>query len=275
MLNIVPGFGHEIGDHLVGHPGVDKVSFTGSGPTAKRMLKTGADSLKRFTFELGGKAPHILFADADLDQALNSATASAWTNCGQSCALGSRVLVERPVYDRVVEMFRARAATVRVGMPMGGSRLRNWADRNPALELRGTQYTHDPRILGRFRKFVALNSALEVDLTGQINSEVAGGRYVGAVGGIIDFLRAAGFSEGGQPIVALPSTARQASRIVPRLTGPVTVPRAESCVIVTEHGIADLRGLSLRQRAAKMIAIAHPGHREMLERAAQAQQALF
>ncbi|RDD70041.1 aldehyde dehydrogenase [Paracoccus versutus] len=118
VLNIVPGHGHEIGDHLVGHPGVDKVSFTGSGATAKRMLKTGADSLKRFTFELGGKAPHIIFADADLEQALNSATSSAWTNCGQSCALGSRVLVERPVYDRVAEMFRQRAATVRVGMPM-------------------------------------------------------------------------------------------------------------------------------------------------------------
>lgn len=118
VLNIIPGYGREIGDHLVGHPGVDKVSFTGSGTTAKHMLKTGADSLKRFTFELGGKAPHIIFADADLEQALNSATSSAWTNCGQSCALGSRVLVERPIYDRVAEMFRARAATVRIGMPM-------------------------------------------------------------------------------------------------------------------------------------------------------------
>lgn len=118
VLNIIPGYGREIGDHLVGHPGVDKVSFTGSGTTAKHMLKIGADSLKRFTFELGGKAPHIIFADADLEQALNSATSSAWTNCGQSCALGSRVLVERPIYDRVAEMFRARAATVRIGMPM-------------------------------------------------------------------------------------------------------------------------------------------------------------
>jgi len=102
----------------VAHPGVDKISFTGAGATAKQMLRTGADTLKRFTFELGGKAPHIIFADADLEQALNSATSSAWTNCGQSCALGARVLVERPVYDRVVEMFRARAATVKVGMPL-------------------------------------------------------------------------------------------------------------------------------------------------------------
>src|SRR3546814_5454690 len=68
--------------------------------------------------DLGGKAPHIIFADADLDQAINAATGSAWALCGQSCALGSRVLVERPVYDRVVEAFRERAGRVRVGMPL-------------------------------------------------------------------------------------------------------------------------------------------------------------
>src|SRR3546814_8249464 len=67
--------------------------------------------------DLGGKAPHIIFADDDLDQAINAATGSAWALCGQSCALGSRVLVERPVYDRVVEAFRERAGRVRVGMP--------------------------------------------------------------------------------------------------------------------------------------------------------------
>jgi aldehyde dehydrogenase (NAD+) len=81
------------------------------------MLRDGADTLKRFTFELGGKAPHIIFADADFDNAINAATTSAWRLTGQSCALGSRVLVERPIYDRVVEAFRQRAKTVRIGMP--------------------------------------------------------------------------------------------------------------------------------------------------------------
>lgn len=118
VVNVVPGYGHEAGAALVAHPGVDKITFTGEGKTAKDILRTGADSLKRFSFELGGKAPHIIFADADLEQALNAATGSAWTLCGQSCALGSRVLVERPVYDRVVEAFAQRAATVRVGMPL-------------------------------------------------------------------------------------------------------------------------------------------------------------
>lgn len=119
VVNVVPGYGRDgAGEFLVAHPGVDKISFTGEGATAREILKTGADTLKRFTFELGGKAPHILFADADLDQALNAATGSAWALCGQSCALGSRVLVERPIYQKVAEEFASRAAKVRVGMPL-------------------------------------------------------------------------------------------------------------------------------------------------------------
>ncbi|MEE4453028.1 aldehyde dehydrogenase [Novosphingobium resinovorum] len=118
VVNIVPGDGPVAGAHLVAHPGVDKIAFTGEGETAKTIIRNGAETLKRFSFELGGKAPHIIFADADVDQALNAATGSVWTLCGQSCALGSRVLVERPIYDHVVEEFRKRAARVRVGMPL-------------------------------------------------------------------------------------------------------------------------------------------------------------
>ena len=118
VVNIVPGDGPVAGAHLVAHQGVDKIAFTGEGATAKTILKTGADTLKRFSFELGGKAPHIIFADADIEQALNAATGSAWALCGQSCALGSRILVERQVYDHVVEEFQRRAARVKVGMPL-------------------------------------------------------------------------------------------------------------------------------------------------------------
>ncbi|RKJ95076.1 aldehyde dehydrogenase [Alicycliphilus denitrificans] len=122
VFNVVPGHGRTAGQRLVEHPDVNKVSFTGSTATARRMVRDGADNLKRFTFELGGKAPHILFADADIDNAINAATASAWRLTGQSCALGSRVLVERSIYDRVVESFRERARAVRVGLP--------WVDSN-------------------------------------------------------------------------------------------------------------------------------------------------
>jgi acyl-CoA reductase-like NAD-dependent aldehyde dehydrogenase len=117
VFNVVPGLGKTAGARLVAHPDVNKLSFTGSTATAKQMIRDGAGNLKRFTFELGGKAPHIIFSDADFDQAINAATASSWRFCGQSCALGSRVLVHRPLYERAVEAFRARAHRVRVGMP--------------------------------------------------------------------------------------------------------------------------------------------------------------
>ncbi len=118
VVNVVPGDGPTAGAHLVASPEVDKIAFTGEGATAKAILRNGADTLKRFGFELGGKAPHLIFADADLEQALNAATGSAWALAGQSCALGSRVLVERSVYDFVVEEFEKRAKRVRVGMPL-------------------------------------------------------------------------------------------------------------------------------------------------------------
>lgn len=119
VVNIVPGYGRDgAGKYLVKHPGVDKVAFTGEGATAKEIVRAGSETMKRFTFELGGKSPHIIFADADVEQALNAATNSAWTLCGQSCALGSRVLVQRPVYDQVVEEFSRRAGRVRVGPPL-------------------------------------------------------------------------------------------------------------------------------------------------------------
>lgn len=117
VVNVVPGLGTVAGAALVEHADVAKISFTGEGQTARTILGAGRENLKKFSFELGGKAPHIIFADADLEPAINAATNSAWTLCGQSCALGSRVLVERSIYDTVVEKFVARAADVRVGIP--------------------------------------------------------------------------------------------------------------------------------------------------------------
>lgn len=117
VINVVPGYGSTAGASLVAHEGVDKISFTGEGGTARRILNNGASNFKRFTFELGGKAPHIVFADCDFEHAMNAATSSAWALCGQSCALGSRILVQRPVYERAVEAFRRQAARVRVGLP--------------------------------------------------------------------------------------------------------------------------------------------------------------
>ncbi|HEY0201156.1 MAG TPA: acetyl-CoA hydrolase/transferase C-terminal domain-containing protein [Burkholderiaceae bacterium] len=154
------------------------------------------------------------------------------------------------------------------GILMGGDTLRRWAHRNPQLELRSTDYTHDPEVLAASHRLVAINAAIEVDLTGQINAEVAAGCYVGAVGGAVDFLRGAARSRGGLPIVALPATAKGKTRIVARLSGPVSTPRSDASLIVTEHGVADLRGQPLSRRVRLLIDIAAPEHREDLERQA-------
>lgn len=184
------------------------------------------------------------------------------------------------VGDGVVELVEAGVLTnarktvdpgVGVGaILMGSERLRRWAHRNPALQMRETAYTHDAEVLAASHRFTAINSAIEVDLTGQINSEVAAGVYVGAVGGAVDFLRGAARSPGGLPIVALPSTAKGRSRIVAELSGPVSTARSDAGLIVTEHGIADLRGRTLSARVRRMIDIAAPEHRDDLARQAHA-----
>lgn len=154
------------------------------------------------------------------------------------------------------------------GALLGSRALFDFANDNPDILLAETDVTHGEASLAQQRRLCSINSAIEVDLTGQVNSEVSGGRYIGAIGGQVDFVRAATRSEGGASIIALPSSARggQVSRIVTKLSGPVTTPRSDVDHVVTEWGIASLRGLSLRQRARAMVGIAHPEHREEILR---------
>lgn len=136
------------------------------------------------------------------------------------------------------------------GALMGTPRLFAWARDNPSLRLCSSDLTHGAASLARIERFVAINSAVEVDFTGQVNGEVARGSYVGAVGGALDFVRAANQSTGGVSLTVLP-----ASRIVERLCGPVSVPRSETGLVVTEHGVADLRGCTLTERERRLRAI--------------------
>lgn len=153
------------------------------------------------------------------------------------------------------------------GVIIGGPALLDHVRRDPAIEIRPTAHTHSTAIIARLSRFFAINSAVEVDLTGQINAEFAGGRRVGGTGGQIDVTRGAHCSSGGRAIVALPSTARGGSvtRIVPRASS-VTVARADTDTIVTEWGVAELAGCSLDERARRMIEIAAPPFREELSR---------
>jgi len=157
-------------------------------------------------------------------------------------------------------------------MLMGTRRLYRFADRNPSIHIRATSYTHDALVLGNFRRFVAINGALEVDLTGQVNAETAAGRHVGLVGGQMDFVRAANRAPDGRSIIALQSTNRDRtrSRIVARLVdGVVSTPRAEADLVVTEHGIAELRGRTLAERARALIAVSDPSFRSELVKASE------
>ena len=183
---------------------------------------------------------------------------------------GVMALIEAGVVDNRHKEIDAGVTVVL--MLMGSRRLYAWADRNSKLVLRSPRYTHDALVLGNFRRFIAINGALEVDLTGQVNAETAGGRHVGLVGGQMDFVRAANRAPEGRSIIALPATSRdrKRSRIVARLEdGVVTTPRAEADCVVTEFGIAELKGRTLAERVGALIAIADPAFRQDLQRAGE------
>jgi aldehyde dehydrogenase (NAD+) len=117
VINIVPGFGETAGAALVAHPGVDKLAFTGEGRTAQIIMRGAADTLKRITFELGGKSPNIVFADANLDAAVDGALLGLYLNQGQCCCAGSRLFVQDSVHDRFVDQLAARVKARRLGDP--------------------------------------------------------------------------------------------------------------------------------------------------------------
>lgn len=156
------------------------------------------------------------------------------------------------------------------GALIGTRRLYDFADRNPSIRMCPATYTHDAAVLARLDDLVSINSAVEVDLTGQVNAEQHGTAYLGGTGGQVDFVRGAARARGGHAIIALPATAKggTVSRISATLSGPVTTARSETDIVVTEFGAAELAGRTLAERARRLTAIAHPDFREDLERAA-------
>jgi acyl-CoA hydrolase/GNAT superfamily N-acetyltransferase len=155
----------------------------------------------------------------------------------------------------------------------GTRKLYDYIHDNPRFEFRPTEFTNDPFQIARNRRMVAISSAIEVDLTGQVCADSIGDRFYSGFGGQVDFIRGAARSDGGKPIIALPSTTRdgKTSRIVTRLklgAGVVTT-RADVRYVVTEYGIADLHGKSVRERTLALIHIAHPEFRDALLREAR------
>lgn len=157
------------------------------------------------------------------------------------------------------------------GFILGSRRLYQWVHNNPLIELHRTEYVNDPFVIAQNERMVAINSAIEVDLTGQVCADSIGPRLYSGVGGQMDFIYGAARARDGIPIIALPSTAKQFSRIVPMLkqgAGVVTT-RNHVHYVITEYGVAYLYGKTIRQRAQALINIAHPDFREELTRQAR------
>ena len=152
---------------------------------------------------------------------------------------------------------------------IGSQRLYDFVNDNPFIEMRESSYVNDTARIRKNPKMVAINSAIEVDITGQVCADSIGARMYSGVGGQMDFIRGASLSEGGKAIIALPSITKNGdSRIVPFLKQGAGVVSTRSHVqyIVTENGIANLYGKSLKQRSAELVKIAHPDHQEWIER---------
>ena len=152
---------------------------------------------------------------------------------------------------------------------MGSKRLYDYVDDNPFVEMRECDYTNDVSVIRQNKNMVAINSAIEVDVTGQVCADSIGSRMFSGVGGQMDFIRAASLSEGGKAIIALPSITRKGiSRIVPSLkpgAGVVTT-RAHVHYVVTEYGVANLYGKTIKERVKALVNIAHPDHREAIDK---------
>jgi acyl-CoA hydrolase len=151
---------------------------------------------------------------------------------------------------------------------LGTKRVFDFIDNNPVIEFHPSEYVNDPFVISQNARMVAVNSALQIDLTGQVCADSMGNRFYSGIGGQTDFIRGAARAKGGKPIIALPSTAKDGtvSRIVPALypgSGVVTS-RGDVHYVVTEYGVAYLHGKSIRQRAQALIEIAHPQFRDML-----------
>jgi acyl-CoA hydrolase len=152
---------------------------------------------------------------------------------------------------------------------IGSQKLYDFIDDNPIVHFKEAAYTNDTAIIRKNPKVTAINSAIEIDLTGQVCADTIGKYQFSGVGGQMDFMRGASLSEGGKAIIALPSiTNKGFSKIVPYLKegAGVTTTRAHVHYIVTEYGVVDLFGKNLKQRAKALISIAHPNYREELEK---------
>jgi len=194
----------------------------------------------------------------------------------EMCSDGIIDLFEKDIINNKYKQIHPNKVVT--AFALGTKRLYDYVNDNPAFQFLDIDYVNDPHVIRRNNKMVAINSAIEIDITGQVCADSIGTYQYSGVGGQMDFIRGSSLSEGGKPIIALPSrTAKGISRIVPTLkpgAGVVTT-RAHVHYVVTEYGVAYLFGKNLRQRAKALINIAHPDDRETLERSCHERFKIF
>jgi acetyl-CoA hydrolase len=252
----------EVADEILEHP------MGGVSDVARRIGRNIADLIEDgSTLQLGiGEIPDAVlhFMSEKKDLGIHSETVSD----------GVIDLVEKGIINN--EKKTIHPGKIILGFVLGTRRLFEYIDNNPIFEFHPSHYTNDPFIISRNDRQVAINSALEIDLTGQICADSLGYRFYSGIGGQVDFIRGAARSKGGKPIIALPSTAQgeTISRIVPHLAegAGVVTSRGDVHYVITEYGVAYLHGKTLRERCRALIDVAHPKYREWLEQSARSRR---
>jgi acyl-CoA hydrolase len=230
------------------------------------------------TARIAAKCAELVEDGATLQMGIGSVPDAVLANLGNHKGLGVHTemfsdgiipLIEKGIVTN--EFKRKHRGKTVASFVLGTRKLYDFIDNNPSVAMLGIDYVNDTSVIRTNPKVVAINSAIEVDITGQVCSDSIGTYHYSGVGGQVDFMRGAALSEGGKPIIALPSTTSKGeSRIVSFLkpgAGVVTT-RAHAHYVVTEYGVAYLFGKNMRQRAKALIEIALPNHREQLEIAA-------
>jgi acyl-CoA hydrolase len=240
------------------------------------LLEQPQSPVTAVQMKIGQNVAALIEDGSTLQMGIGGIPDSVWSFLGDRCDLG----VHTEMFsDRIIPLIESgvvngerktlhRGKTV-ASFVLGTKRLFDFIDNNPAIEFYASEYVNDPFVISQNSRMVAINSALQIDLTGQVCADSMGNYLYSGIGGQIDFIRGSARSRGGKPIIAMPSTAKQdtISRIVPNLypgSGVVTS-RGDVHYVVTEHGVAYLHGKNLRQRAEALIEIAHPKFRSELD----------
>lgn len=238
----------------------------------------GQTEISQLELQIGGHVASLIEDGATLQMGIGNIPNAVLSKLGNHKRLGIHTemfsdgvlpLIEQGVVTG--EDKKVKQGKVVSCFAVGSRKLYDFIDDNPLCHFKEAAYTNDTAVIRRNPKVTAINSAIEIDITGQVCADTIGSRQFSGVGGQMDFIRGASLSEGGKPIFAMPSaTNKGVSKIVPYLKqgAGVTTTRAHVHYVATEHGVVDLYGKNLQQRAQALISIAHPDHREALEKAA-------